>query len=737
MVILAWLKSRLWLTAFTGVSTSVGDISSNVLRRSRLASLRQITLDADPNCPNWAFSPTLQSWTSKWKSGVKYDSPIIQMRKFIVGFEKIGHLYRGSFLRRQIYVIALSHIARRITIRDAGVRGHRRCIVEQSRVYYLTRVCGIIGSIAATMAPRIGTRWLAAERSDTSRRRARRAQDTRFKGRHSLLEFLIVFFQFTSCLLRWPSGKTGNFALMSLPPPSSMNTISQGNDLGNSFRWRTSAKAFATITSLFFSDNVVPTVISTTESRAFIPKILEMTTTSNNPALKFNFWAKNKDSLTSAPAPAAAAQSKHHENRQKHWVSLWKDHHIQGMSQAIRMHRSTTKGSTRRQASNMASNAWAGPQIFPSRQGISAAVKLLTERFTAGHLKLVKLSTTKWEELKERVAAEEKEKKRQKGAEKKRGKGTSTWKGKGKGKAVEASESEDEEDAQSSGTDSDSDNEPPAKGKKVGKGGKVLAVPKRKRSAAKEDQDDEEAPVTKKSKAAASATKATKPAAHATSAAAATAKPKKKKTSTTEEVAKARKHAPMCAATANSNNNNNNTDGEGVAPPQKKAATKKHKAAEATSFPAVKKRKTVSAATIGDTDDEEPAPPTSMKAKPKKDKEMQPTAAKVSGKSDKPKLGMEVVIATARCSPQVNAVASGSGSRENAVASGSGTKKGGIAGGKAASSALSVGMRSISNVVNGDDDDSSDSSDTDAATYKPPKAAAAAAVVSSSDSDSD
>ncbi|KAJ7264160.1 hypothetical protein C8J57DRAFT_1512244 [Mycena rebaudengoi] len=41
------------------------------------------------------------------------------------------------------------------------------------------------------------------------------------------------------------------------------------------------------------------------------------------------------------------------------------------------------------------------------------------------------------------------------------------------------------------------------------------------------------------------------------------------------------------------------------------------------------------------------------------------------------------------------------------------------AGGKAASSALPVGMHSISNVAHGDNDDSSNISNTDAATYKP------------------
>ncbi|KAJ7277091.1 hypothetical protein C8J57DRAFT_1222845 [Mycena rebaudengoi] len=59
------------------------------------------------------------------------------------------------------------------------------------------------------------------------------------------------------------------------------------------------------------------------------------------------------------------------------------------------------------------------------------------------------------------------------------------------------------------------------------------------------------------------------------------------------------------------------------------------------------------------------------------------------------------------------------------------------AGGKTASSALPVGMHSISNAAHGDNDDSSNSSNTDAATYKPPKAAAAAALVLSSNSDSD
>ncbi|KAJ7289613.1 hypothetical protein C8J57DRAFT_1213942 [Mycena rebaudengoi] len=59
------------------------------------------------------------------------------------------------------------------------------------------------------------------------------------------------------------------------------------------------------------------------------------------------------------------------------------------------------------------------------------------------------------------------------------------------------------------------------------------------------------------------------------------------------------------------------------------------------------------------------------------------------------------------------------------------------AGGKAASSALPVGMHSISNVAHGDNDDSSNSSNTDAATYKSPKGAAAAALVSFSNSDSD
>ncbi|KAJ7216260.1 hypothetical protein C8J57DRAFT_1538074 [Mycena rebaudengoi] len=462
---------------------------------------------------------------------------------------------------------------------------------------------------------------------------------------------------------------------------------------------RTGTKAFAVITSSFFGNNVAPTVIGTTESRAFIPEILGMT--SDNLALKFNFWAKNKDSLTSAPAPAAAAQRKHHKDCQKHWVSLWKDHHrdVTGDPDA-QVH---YEGFDKKTGVQYGLKCVGWPTNIPFKapsnmgQGVSAAVKLLTERFTAGHLKLVKLSTTEWEELKERVAEEEKEKKRQKAAEKTRGR---------------------------------------REGEEGGEGGKVPAAPKRKLSAAEEDQDNDEAPAAKKSKkAAASATKATKPAAHATSAAAATTKPKKKKTSTTE-VAKARKHAPACAAaTGSDDDDDDDTDGDGVAPPQKKAATKKRKAAKATSIPTVKKHKTVSVATIGDTDDEELALPTSMKAKPK------PMAAKTSGKSDKPKLGMDVVITTTRHAPQVNAVASGSGSRENTVASGSSTKKGGILGGKAASSALPVGMRSISNVAHGDDDDdddSSNSSDTDAAAYKPPKAAAAAAaVVSSSDSDSD